>query len=244
MLLAQISDIHASPHSTGLDRLGDAVGWIHGLRPDLVVITGDLVDDGWREGYRAVGDMLRGLDCAVHVLPGNSDCQEMMSRELPEFCAAGQPMHFSCAQAGLTFLGLDVTVPGASHGDAAPHLAWLQNALAAANAPSMIFMHQPPVETGIALLDAMMCRKADALAEVLGGANSAVLAILCGHVHRPVSGRLGTTPVHICGSLCEPNPLLLEGRPTPALTDAPSFAICEIYRGHLRHHTISLRARN
>jgi 3',5'-cyclic AMP phosphodiesterase CpdA len=242
MLLAQISDIHATPGYEGLDRLAKVAEWLHGLRPDLLVITGDLVDDDWQEGYKTIGAILRTMSCPVHVIPGNSDCRDMMHQELVEFCAASQPMHFSRDLAGLTCLGLDVTVPGASHGDAAPHCDWLQRALEPGR-PSVIFMHQPPIETGIVPLDAVMCRNSDAFAEVLENAGSGVLAVVCGHVHRPISGRIGRTPVYICGSLCEPNPLVLGSRSAPLLTDAPSFAVCEIDRGHFRHHTISLSVR-
>lgn len=240
MLIAQISDIHAAPQSPGLDRLAEATDWLGSLRPDLLVVTGDLVDDGWQHGYRAIRDALRRLDCPVHVIPGNADCKETMRLELAEFCALGETMHCSRELGGMTLLGLDVTVAGAAHGDATSHVEWLENALRAAGSSTIIFMHQPPIKTGIAPLDAVMCRNLDALARVLAEAETDVLAILCGHVQRPISGRFGAIPVYVCGSLCEPNPLLLEGRVAPDITDAPSFAVCEIDGGELRHHTISL----
>jgi hypothetical protein len=66
------------------------------------------------------------------------------------------------------------------------------------------------------------------------------LAILCGHVHRPAFGRLGLIPVQTCGSLCPPNPLLLEGRADLSVIDAPSFLVHEVSDGRLVSHVVSV----
>ena len=63
MLVAQISDIHAGPDLSSLQTLELAIGWLKTFRPDALVLTGDLVDDGWRQGYRLVAESLRSLDC-------------------------------------------------------------------------------------------------------------------------------------------------------------------------------------
>lgn len=62
MLVAQISDIHAGPDLSSLQALERAIGWLKMFRPDVLVVTGDLVDDGWRQGYRLVAESLRSLD--------------------------------------------------------------------------------------------------------------------------------------------------------------------------------------
>jgi predicted MPP superfamily phosphohydrolase len=56
MLVAQISDIHARPDLSSLQTLERAIGWLRTFRPDALVVTGDLVDDGWRRGYRLVAE--------------------------------------------------------------------------------------------------------------------------------------------------------------------------------------------
>ncbi|WP_418336348.1 metallophosphoesterase [Rhizobium gallicum] len=50
MLIAQISDIHASPDNDGLARLKRAICWLATMQPAIVVVSGDLVNGGWREG--------------------------------------------------------------------------------------------------------------------------------------------------------------------------------------------------
>lgn len=243
MLVAQISDIHASVDSASLDVLAEAISWLDTLRPDALVITGDLVDDGWRQGYRRIAQSLQSLSCPIHILPGNSDRQDLMRSELGELArwpnSAG-PMHFRSVVGDVVLIGLDVTVAGQSHGDALPHLQWLKDSLADGGGAFLIFMHQPPFPIGIEVLDNAGCRNADSFLAVLEAAEKRPSAVLCGHVHRPVFGRLGSIAVQTCGSLCPPNPPLLEGRPDIAAIDAPSFLIHQINDGRLLSHVVSV----
>lgn len=245
MLVAQISDIHASPDLSSLRTLERAIGWLKTLRPDALVVTGGLVDDGWRQGYRLIAESLQSLDCPVHLLPGNGDDVLLMRSELAAvgtWTAATGPMHFRTAVNGLTLCGVDVTVAGQSYGDVLPHLAWLTSALADVTTPVLLFMHQPPFRIGIEALDQVRCRNDGALLNALEAMDRPPLAIACGHVHRPVSGRLGSIPVQTCGSLCPPNPLLLDSRADLPVVDAPSFLVHDISDGRLLSHVVSIPA--
>ncbi|MBY5446274.1 metallophosphatase [Rhizobium leguminosarum] len=242
MLVAQISDIHARPDLSSLRTLERAIAWLKTFRPDALVVTGDLVDDGWRQGYRLVAESLRSLDCPVHLLPGNGDDVQLMRSELAvgAWINATGPMHFQTAVDGLTLFGVDVTVAGQSYGDVLPHLPWLMSVLADVTTPSLLFMHQPPFRIGIEVLDQVGCRNGSALFSALQTMHRLPLAILCGHVHRPAIGRLGSIPVQTCGSLCLPNPLLLEGRADLSVIDAPSFLVHEVSDGRLVSHVVSI----
>lgn len=48
MLIAQLSDIHAAPENDNLLRLHQAINLLLAVKPDVLVVTGDLTDDGWR----------------------------------------------------------------------------------------------------------------------------------------------------------------------------------------------------
>jgi len=71
--IAQLSDLHVGPHTSRkfLRRVVDAT---HALSPDLVAVTGDLVDDR-AEDVRVYADMLGNLDAelGVFMIPGNHD---------------------------------------------------------------------------------------------------------------------------------------------------------------------------
>lgn len=71
--IAQLSDLHVGPH-TSRKFLRRVVDTTHALSPDLVAITGDLVDDR-AEDVRVYADMLGSLDAqlGVFMIPGNHD---------------------------------------------------------------------------------------------------------------------------------------------------------------------------
>lgn len=77
MRVAQLSDLHAGPQ-TSRRFLARVLRTVAGLRPDLVVLTGDLVDDR-AEDAPAFAAWLRALDTAARpsfgtaVVPGNHD---------------------------------------------------------------------------------------------------------------------------------------------------------------------------
>ncbi len=58
MLIAQISDIHAAPENDNLSRLDQVLTWLSHLRPDGVVLTGELTDNHWLEGYQLIADRI------------------------------------------------------------------------------------------------------------------------------------------------------------------------------------------
>jgi predicted MPP superfamily phosphohydrolase len=71
--IAQLSDLHVGPQTSRrfLDRV---VHTTHALRPDLVAVTGDLVDDR-AEDVAVYAEMLGSLDAplGVFMIPGNHD---------------------------------------------------------------------------------------------------------------------------------------------------------------------------
>jgi 3',5'-cyclic AMP phosphodiesterase CpdA len=245
MLIAQISDIHASPDGPSLLAFERAIDWLKAFRPDALVLTGDLVDDGWQQGYRRIAEGLRALNFPVYLLPGNGDDRSVMRAELSEvgrWTGMSGPMHFRAAVNGVSLVGVDVTVPGQSYGEIRPHLPWLRNALSDVAIPVLLFTHQPPFEVGIEVLDQVGCRNGDALREFLEAGTRPPLGVLCGHVHRPVSGRWGSIALQTCGSLCPPNPLLFRGRHDLPLLDAPSFLVHELRKDQLLSHVVSIRS--
>lgn len=245
MRFAQVSDIHAAPGSAGLANLGRAIDWLTQVRLDAVVVTGDLVDDGWAEGYARVAQEFSRLSCPLLVIPGNGDTPGLLRSAfggLTQWSATEGALSFNRTIGGCALIGLDVTVPGQSYGDAEPQLDYLADALGGGGDEAVLFMHQPPVESGIAPLDAVKCRNADQLLGVLDAAVVKPMAILCGHVHRPFVGALGPYSVRACGSICPPNPLWLGDDFAPPASDPPSLMIHEVERGWLLSHFVALGA--
>ena len=78
MLIAQISDVHAGGAALPAELLRTAIAEINAAGPDLVVIAGDLTDDGYPDQYPVAKEELSALS-AQHVVrvPGNHDARNV-----------------------------------------------------------------------------------------------------------------------------------------------------------------------
>ncbi len=206
MLIAQISDPHVRPRGLLYAGLVDSNAMLAAAlrhlatlrpRPDLVVLTGDVVDEGDPAEYAMARELLDSLDLPWLAIPGNHDEREAFRRAFADHAHLPEigPLHFVVEEAGpVRVIGLDVTVPGHHHGlmDEAA-VSWLDATLARApNRPTLILMHQPPFQCGVPYLDAYLCREGERLAAIVER-YPAVERIACGHVHRFMSLRFGGT---------------------------------------------------
>lgn len=92
MLIAQLSDIHVRPRGklyqdvVDSNRMfGQTVARLNEFdpRPDLVLISGDLVDEGRPDEYEMLVELLRPLAIPFVVLPGNHDDSDGFRRAFP-----------------------------------------------------------------------------------------------------------------------------------------------------------------
>jgi len=144
-------------------------------------------------------------DCPFPVWPmvGNHDSREGLLHAFPQVRADAGFLHYLLEQDGLRILLLDTFEPG-RHGGAfcAARQAWLTARLdEAPTAPTLIFMHHPPVVSGIGWMDpgpdeGWVQRFAAAVA-----GRSNILAIHCGHLHRPLATSFRGVPLHVTPSV-------------------------------------------
>lgn len=231
LLIAQLSDPHIG---TGPAFLGGRMDTEAALRlavahvvalqpaPDLVLLTGDLTERGTVAEYAVVADALAPLGMPVYAVPGNHDdpkvARDALGRCMP--VAPDAPDGACCyhlRQGGLHLIALDTVVPRQSHGALeAGQLAWLARTLDACRGePVLIFMHHPPLPTGIDAMDACsLMTGGDALAALVRG-HGQVQGLLCGHLHRPVQMQFGGAPLHVAPSVA--HQIALDLRPGAAL---------------------------
>lgn len=204
MRIVQLSDLHLRPDPlySGVQpwlSWHQALSRVAGLlpRPDLLLLSGDLADDGLPDTYRRLAASLAetGIDFAV--LPGNHDQRPALRAAFPDQ-AWGHPF-LACQRVDRgesTLLLLDTLIPGCETGElSSAQLAWLDD-----NCPTgrrtIIVMHHPPFAVGIAGMDRIGCAGGECLAHWLAE-RPQVEGLLCGHVHRHVTssfaGRLALT---------------------------------------------------
>jgi 3',5'-cyclic AMP phosphodiesterase CpdA len=206
MLIAQISDTHIMDEGVRaygvLDTapyLARAVAKVMALdpAPDVVLVTGDLVDRGLASEYERLRGLLAPLTMPVYVIPGNHDKREPMRETLgAHYLPRDGFLHYAIDDHPVRLVGLDTIVPGSGAGALCDErLAWIERTLAAQpDKPTMLFMHHPPFRTHIAHMDAVGLAGIEGFARVLKQFDH-VERVTCGHVHRAMSVRFGGTVV-------------------------------------------------
>lgn len=242
MLIAQLSDLHVRPAgqlykgvADSNRALRDAIAHLHGLdrRPDLVLITGDLVDEGRPEEYAMLAALLQTLAIPYRVLPGNHDERQAFRQAFRGHAYLGTegPVNWCLDEQALRIVAFDACPPGLHHGQAEPaSLQWLQATLAAGRTrPTLLLMHHPPFVSGIPYLDEYRYRDAAPLEALVAGFDQ-VQAVLCGHVHRVMFRRWGGTVVAACPSTTTQIALQLQPDASPQSFIGPAACLLHLWQ--------------
>lgn len=196
MLIAQISDCHL----TGPDRLAyGQVDTAHHLRnavrsinalpapPDLIIVTGDIVQSGASEEYFRFIEIATALRAPVLPVAGNHDHRDRLRAAFAldeRFDVQPGFIQYAHEIGDLGVIVIDTVTAGSGEpGFCRDRLAWLDAQLASRNTPSIIAMHHPPFPAGVGWMEPSAPDWASEL-ERLIGRHPTVLRILCGHVHR------------------------------------------------------------
>ncbi|MGF6856956.1 phosphodiesterase [Paraburkholderia sp. CI3] len=208
MLLAQISDLHIKqPGALAYRRVDTApylarcVDALNALtpRPDAVLITGDLVDQGDPQQYARLKTLLAPLAIPYFLMVGNHDERDALRAAFPEreeLLSGGEFVQYALDVGPLRVIALDSLVPGSSAGMLCDtRLAWLERQLDAARCkPVVVALHHPPFACGIGHMDEIrLDRAASHKLAALIAQHPNVERVLCGHVHRSMFVRFGGT---------------------------------------------------
>jgi Icc protein len=254
MLLAQISDLHIKRRGALAYRrvdtgaaLARCVAALNALepRPDVVVMTGDLVDQGDPEQYAHLKALLTPLEIPYYLLVGNHDDRAALREafsERAELHTGGDFVHYAADIGPLRLIALDSMVPGQSAGTLCDaRLAWLEAQLdASRDKPVIVALHHPPFECGIGHMDELRLdpQAADRLAALIAR-HPNVERVICGHVHRPMFVRFGGTIASAVPAPAHQVALdLREDAPSAFVLEPPAFALhrYDAASGLVTHH--------
>lgn len=196
MLIAQITDIHigfepGNPDEPNMHRLRAVLERLFAgpNRPDMLLLTGDLTENGDATSYDQLAAALSGVPCAVLPIPGNHDNRAALAKTFPQIGGDGPFQHYVHDTGDLRLLMLDTFEPG-RHGGAfcEARAGWLAARLAEApETPTLIAMHHPPVVSGIDWMDPDPDEPWIARFAVATRGHGQIKALLCGHLHRAVA---------------------------------------------------------
>lgn len=254
MLIAQITDLHVRVPGRklygALDTGGYAARAIATLaavqpRPDIVLVTGDLVDAGSPAEYAYLRELLAALPMPVRLIPGNHDSRPAMREVFADHAYLGRAgfIHYVEDAFPVRLIGLDSLDDGHERGClCGERLDWLAARLAEApGRPTLIFVHHAPFRTGVAHFDAeAFAGAADFAAIVARHPN--VERVVCGHVHRPIQARWAGTLATSCPSTAHQFGLdLTPGDKLDYVLEAPGYQLhAWLAGGGLVTHTVPI----
>ncbi len=241
--IAQISDLHIKPPGElAYQRVNTAAALrrcVNELnrfvpRPDLVVISGDLVDAPLKESYDYLTHLLAPMEIEFAAIPGNHDDRGLMRSALPD-----RYDHASGALNSIRTIGdvdvvlIDSVVPGSAYGElSAETLAWLEGTLRSSSTrPALLFLHHPPFQTGIHHMDVQNLRNAGDLAAILRK-HERVRLVAAGHVHRATVTTFAAVSATICPAPNHAVALDLDAHLPPSFKiEPPAFHLHVWYPG-------------
>ena len=233
MIVAQITDPHIKAGGKLAYRKVDTVAGLTAcvdhlnsleVRPDVVVMSGDLTDFGTPDEYAFARPILDELSMPYFVVPGNHDGRDAMRHAFADhsYLPLEGFLNYAIEDYPVRLIGLDTLVTGKPYGNMCQdRLDWLAACLDQdRDKPTLIFMHHPPFITGIGHMDWQNCRNNEALGGIIAG-HRQVQMVLCGHVHRAIETRWAGTVASIGPSPCHAVALDLVENPVPAFAIEP-----------------------
>lgn len=170
--------------------------------PDLLLLTGDLSQDGSPASYQRLRHHLSLLPLDVYWLPGNHDHLSTMELEL-----RGGHLHVDkqIARCGWVCLLVDSRVPGQDGGYLSDEtLSQLRRDLKWAEEHGLhvlVSLHHPPFAVDSSWLDGSTLRQPERLFELLDE-SSQVRVVLFGHIHQDFHRTRRGVDYMACPSTC------------------------------------------
>jgi len=244
VLVAQISDLHIKrPGVLAYDKVDTAAALTRCIaelnrlrpRPQIVVVTGDLVDTPAADEYEHLTRLLAPLEIPIAVIPGNHDTRALVRAQFPAqpYAQGTGALNLLLTVGPLDLVLIDSSVPGAPHGVLdGDTLRWLDATLSMSTArPALLFLHHPPFVTGIKHMDRQNLRNADDLVPLLKR-HPRVRLIAAGHVHRTTLTMFAGIAATICPAPNHTVALDLEERYPPSLMiEPPAFHLHAWFAG-------------
>lgn len=213
MIIAQVSDTHLTVDAPDSEqRLADLRAVIDDINtldpaPDLIVHTGDIVQNGTVAEYEAAADILGRGRVPVYVMVGNKDGRARLReafRGHSYLSGDSEFVDYAVEDFPVRLLMLDTVNPGVAKGDfCAERIARFHELVARdTSRPIVVFAHHPPFEVLVGPERyhyddlKVMARFAAALKE-----SGRVIALFSGHVHRPFFSRVGPIPAVVIPSV-------------------------------------------
>jgi 3',5'-cyclic AMP phosphodiesterase CpdA len=188
---------------------------------DHLIITGDLTHHGRIAQYERLKELLAAVQMPMTLLLGNHDRRDEFNEVFGEDGFAQNAVDVS----GTKLICLDTLdgppYPTGHHAGLLcdERLQWLDVQLSGVDR-AIVFMHHPPFNVGFDGMDEIKLANSDAFFEIIKRHGN-VDQLICGHVHRTISGNVRGVPFTIFKSPCHQMPMVLGDGDSSLSVDEP-----------------------
>lgn len=209
MLIAQVTDLHLDAQN-GVNcentwQFRRVLADIKEMRrqPDMMIVTGDLAENGGRHAYEALRSEVSGLDMPLYFAMGNHDDRTTFRSCFPESQFNDGYLQYSLDKGPFRVIVIDTSEPGRHGGAFCERRAnWLEAELAKApHKPTLIAMHHPPTDMGIPWMAASETADWVQRFKTVVKTHNNIVHIMCGHIHRTIFKRFDGTTLSVASAV-------------------------------------------
>ena len=201
-LIAHISDLHISKTAFDEEAFMNAVAEINELQPDMIVLTGDLTDNGYYVEYEQAAKYLEMFEAPLFAVPGNHDARNLGYQTFEELI--GEKSWKLTMDGNFTVIGIDSSSPDEDKGHVGtPQHMWLEHQLdeCVINENfSIVALHHHIVSIPQTGRERNVLSDAGDILKTL--TTHEVDLIVSGHKHVPNIWKINNTVIVNAGSLC------------------------------------------
>ncbi len=217
LVIAHISDLHCGSRYHIPSLASRVIDELNELRPDVVAVTGDLTDMGFRQEFRQAKRLLERIDCEQQlVLMGNHDARNVGDEHFSELFGARSR---ELVVDRMRLLGIDSSEPDLDSGRVGrERYRWVEERFSEPDEFKVVCMHHHLVPVPGTGRERNIVYDAGDMLRVLSSCGADL--VLCGHKHVPNVWRLEDMLIVNAGTACSHR---LRG------TVRPCYNIIEVY---------------
>ena len=211
-----------------------------------LVITGDLTHSGTKSQYSILKNIFEEINIPTTLLLGNHDNRENFKKIFYDYPLDSNGFiqsRVSILEKELIFLDTLANRPhqieqhfGEICGE---RLNWIKNELAVIkNKEVIIFMHHPPFSVGFPGMDNIKLKDSDQFMTFIEGFKN-IVHLVCGHIHRTISGNINGKSFSIFKSTCHQMPMnQCSEKSSLSIAEPPAYGILLVNNNDIIAHSI------
>ena len=201
-LIAHVSDLHISKSEFDEGKFFDSVNEINNMQTDMVILTGDITDNGYFAEFEQAKKYLEMFEAPLFAVPGNHDSRNLGYQTFEDM--VGERSWKLTMDNDFTVIGLDSSSPDENRGHiGTPQHMWLEHQLDECVIKenfSIVALHHHVISIPQTGRERNVLSDAGDILNTL--TTHQVDLVISGHKHVPNIWKINNTLVINAGSLC------------------------------------------